>query len=87
MLKPDMSQLLLRTKINRANAQHSERTLIQLRELQKIRLANRKEDLDSLVDILEMYEIKGETCDPTEDGFVFTDQQIDDAIRARKREN
>ena len=33
-----------------------------------------------------MYQAKGETYDPSEDGFVFSDDEIDDAIRARNRE-
>jgi hypothetical protein len=63
-----------------------ERTVIQLRELQKARRAQEDRDLDNLRDIIEMYEDKGETYDASEDGFVFSEDQIDDAIRRRNRE-
>jgi hypothetical protein len=63
-----------------------ERTSAQLRELQKTRLSQEKWELDRLVDIMEMYKSKGETYRPSEDGFVFSQTQISDAIRARKRE-
>jgi hypothetical protein len=47
-----------------------------------------KEDaeLDNLLDITEMYEEKGETYDPAADGFVFSEQQINNAILRRNRE-
>jgi hypothetical protein len=63
-----------------------ERTVAQLRDLQKIRRAQESNDLDNLLDITEMYEDKGETYDPSEDGFVFSEQQINDAILRRNRE-
>jgi hypothetical protein len=63
-----------------------ERTVAQLRDLQKTRRAHEKLDLDNLLDIMEMYESRGETYDPSDDGFVFSDQQIDQTIRARNRE-
>jgi hypothetical protein len=62
-----------------------ERTVAQLRDLQKIRQAQESNDLDNLLDITEMYEDKGETYDPSEDGFVFSEQQINDAILRRNR--
>jgi hypothetical protein len=63
-----------------------ERTLTQLLNLQKVRRAQENHELDNLLDITEMYEEKGETYDASEDGFVFSEQQIDDAIRRRNRE-
>ena len=62
-----------------------ERTVLQLRDLQEIRRTQEKNDVNDLLDILEMYESAGEPYDPSEDGFVFSDQQIDDAMRARNR--
>jgi len=62
-----------------------ERTVAQLRDLQKTRRAQEKKDANNLLDILEMYESKGETYDPSEVGFVFSKDEIDDAIRARNR--
>ena len=45
-----------------------ERTVAQLRDLQKTRRTKEESDLDDLLDIEEMFESKGETYDPTEDG-------------------
>jgi hypothetical protein len=64
-----------------------ERTVTQLRELQKVRLTQEKRALDDLVDIIEMYESTGETYDPSADGFVFSESQINEHIRVRNREN
>jgi hypothetical protein len=63
-----------------------ERTVIQLRDLQKTRRAQEKNDLNGLLDILEMCESQGETYNPSEDGFVFSPAQIDAAQRTRTRE-
>jgi hypothetical protein len=63
-----------------------ERTVAQLRELQKARRIKQDSDLDDLLDITEMYEEKGETYNASEDGFVFSEDQIDNAIRRRNRE-
>jgi hypothetical protein len=64
-----------------------ERTVAQLRELQKSRLEREERDLDHFLDITEMYESKAEPYDPSEDGFVFSESQINDAIRRRNREH
>ena len=63
-----------------------ERTVTQLRALQEIRLANERSDLHDLLNIMEMTESTGETYDPSADGFVFSQPQIDAAIRARRRQ-
>jgi hypothetical protein len=63
-----------------------ERTLVQLRDLQKTRREQERNELDNLLDITEMYEEKGETYDASEDGFVFSEQQINDAILRRNRQ-
>jgi hypothetical protein len=63
-----------------------DRTITQLRDLQKIRRIKEKSDLDNLVDIIKLYESKGKTYDPSADGFVFSQQQIDARIRARNHE-
>ena len=62
-----------------------ERTVAQLRDLQKTRLAQESWDLETLLDIMETYEDKGETYRPSEDGFVFSPTQINRAIRRRER--
>ena len=63
-----------------------ERTVALLRNLQKTRRAQENSDLDNMLDIVEMYESKGETYRPSEDGFVFSQTQIDERVRARNRE-
>ena len=63
-----------------------EKTLAQLRDLQKIRHSQEGQDLNALLEITEMYEEKGETYNPKEDGFVFTQSQINQAILARNRD-
>ncbi len=63
-----------------------ESTVRQLRELQKTRRAQEKLDLNNLMDIMEMYESKGETYRPSNDGFVFSQTQINESMRTRNRE-
>jgi hypothetical protein len=63
-----------------------ERTVNQLRDLQKIRQDQEKRNLDALLDIQEMHKDKGETYDHAEAGFVFSEQQIAAAICVRNRE-
>jgi hypothetical protein len=63
-----------------------ERTVVQLRALQKIRHDQEWGDLLDLVNIIEMHESTGKTYDPSVDGFVFSDAQITAAIRARNRQ-
>jgi hypothetical protein len=63
-----------------------ERTVAQLRDLQKARRGQEEHDLDNLLDIIEMYEGKGETYDPSADGFVFSETQINQSILRRNRE-
>jgi hypothetical protein len=63
-----------------------ERTVAQLRDIQKTRLEKENRELDHLLDITEMYQSRGDTYDPSEDGFVFSEDQINDSIRRRNRE-
>ncbi len=63
-----------------------ERTVAQLRDLQKTRIEKENRDLDHFLDITEMYDFKGETYDGPEDGFDFSEHQINEAIRRRNRE-
>jgi hypothetical protein len=60
--------------------------LPQLRDLQKTRREQEASDLDHYQDITEMYEAKGEPYDPTDDGFVFSEDQINAAQRTRNRD-
>jgi hypothetical protein len=63
-----------------------ERTVVQLRDLQKTRQAKEKHDLENLVNVIEMHESAGKPYDPSADGFVFTQTQINEAIRTVNRE-
>jgi len=63
-----------------------ERTVAQLRDLQQTRRTQEKQDLDKVLDIMEMYQSKGETYRPSDDGFVFSELQINEAVRARTRQ-
>jgi hypothetical protein len=63
-----------------------ERTAAQLRELQKTRRFQEKWDLNGLLDIIQMYKSKGQPFDPSAHGFVFSEPQINESIRARRRE-
>ncbi len=62
-----------------------EKTAAQLRDVQGTRLWKESNDMDALLYITEMYENRGETYDPSEDGFVFTKTQIHLAQQARNR--
>jgi hypothetical protein len=64
-----------------------EKVVNQLQALQEARRAKEETHLDNFLDIKEMFEDKGETYDGTEDGFVFSKDQIHDAIRRRNREH
>ena len=62
-----------------------ERTVAQLRDLQQTRRSQEQQGLDNLLDIMEVHEEKGQTYNPSEDGFVFSESQITRAIRTRNR--
>jgi hypothetical protein len=59
-----------------------ERTAAQLHELQKTRRFQEKWDLNGLLDIIQMYKSKGQPFDPSAHGFVFSEPQINEHIRA-----
>jgi hypothetical protein len=59
-----------------------ERTVAQLRELQKARRIQEK-DSDDLLNTMEMCDSQGENCNPSQYGFVFSSAQIDPTLRAR----
>jgi hypothetical protein len=63
-----------------------ERTVAQLRDLQKTRREQEERELGILLDIMKIYKDKGKTYDPSEDGFVFSEDQINEAIYRRNRE-
>ena len=63
-----------------------ERTAAQLAELQKARRFQETLALKDLLRILDMYDKKGETYTPSDDGFVFTEAEINQARQARIRQ-
>jgi hypothetical protein len=63
-----------------------ERTVAQLRDLQQTRQAQEKRDLNNFLDVTEMFESRGETYNPSDDGFVFSETQINLGLYARNRE-
>ncbi len=60
--------------------------LVRLRDLQKTRREQETRDLNQVLNVMAMYKSKGETYDPTRDGFVFSSTQIAAGVLARKRE-
>ncbi len=64
-----------------------EKTVVQLRELQQIRQSQERTALRQLLDIRDTYQSKGHAYDPSEDGFVFSQTQVDDAALTRRRED
>jgi uncharacterized coiled-coil protein SlyX len=64
-----------------------ERIVNQLRELQQTRRQAENRELDRLLDITQMYEDRGEPYDPSEDGFDFSEDRINERILARNRDN
>jgi hypothetical protein len=67
-------------------ARQFERTLVQLRDLQKTRRIQETRELNELLDIMKVHESKGETYRPSDDGFVFSQTQINARIQIRNRE-
>ncbi len=63
-----------------------ERTVALLRDLQKSRHDEEKDQLNDLLDIIEMHKAEGQPYKPSADGFVFSDVQIRAAQQARTRE-
>ena len=61
-----------------------ERTVAQLRDLQQTRRAQEQQDLNKVLDIMEIYKSKGEPYHPSDDGFVFSEVQINQAARTRQ---
>jgi hypothetical protein len=66
-------------------ARQFEKTLQLLRQLQSERLETRNYELDQAANLVEMHEAEGESYSPTEDGFVFSDEEIEDHIHQRNR--
>ena len=67
-----------------------ERTVAQLRDLQKARQSQQHQELRELLEVMDMFKAKGEPYNPAkdgeDDGFVFSEAEIHDAIRRRNRQ-
>jgi hypothetical protein len=61
-------------------ARQFEKAVTQLRDLQKTRRAEQRQNMETVLDLMEICESKGETYRPTDDGFVFSPA----ALRLRK---
>ena len=62
-----------------------ERTINQLRDLQTQRRAEEAHDLNQALDLLETAQNKGESYNPSADGFVFSKSELDRALSLRNR--
>jgi hypothetical protein len=63
-----------------------ERTLNLLRETQAERSHNEKRDLERAADLAEMNQLENLPYDPAKDGFVFSNEQIEEFIQRRDRD-
>jgi hypothetical protein len=61
------------------------RTLEELRDIQQKRREQEGNQMDRATALFEMHKEKGLPYTPTEDGFVFSNQEIEDHIRLRDR--
>jgi hypothetical protein len=62
-----------------------QQTVTQLRELQKQRQDQERNDMTQLLRIMERHECKGVPYNPSDDGFVFTAAQIHTARQKKER--
>ncbi len=62
-----------------------ERTLKQLREIQAERRAKEKDQLEKAARLLALHQEEGLPYDPAEDGFVFSNDEIETSIRRTHR--
>jgi hypothetical protein len=66
-------------------ARQFEQTLAQLREIQAERRQHEHDALDRAADLLEMHQEKELPYNPAQDGFVFSNDQIETFIQRRDR--
>ena len=66
-------------------ARQFEKTLLLLKEVQCPRLEARENDLAKAADLVDMHELKEEPYDAAEDGFVFSNAEIDSFRTLRNR--
>jgi hypothetical protein len=63
-----------------------EKTHALLKQIQSERIPNDEYDLKQAADPVHMHELEGESYDPAEDGFVFSDDEIQAALDRRDRD-
>ncbi len=66
-------------------ARQFERTLVLLRQIQADRRANEERQLDKAAKILKMHKDENLPYEPAEDGFVFSNDQIETFLRRQDR--
>jgi len=66
-------------------ARQFEKTLALLKETQAPRLKAREKELEQAAGLVEMHQDKEEAYHPAEDGFVFSNQEIEQFLRLRNR--
>jgi hypothetical protein len=62
-----------------------ERTLKQLREIQADRCVKEKEQMENAARLLSLHQSEGLPYDPAEDGFVFSNDEIETSLRRTHR--
>jgi hypothetical protein len=63
-----------------------EKTLALLKQSQAERRPQDRYDLNQAANLVQMHELEGEPYDPAEDGFVFSTEEIQAALRRRDRD-
>jgi len=66
-------------------ARQFERTLAQLRQIQADRRANEERQLDKARKILKMHKDKNLPYQPADDGFVFSNDEVETFLRREER--
>jgi hypothetical protein len=66
-------------------ARQFEKTLALLKETQAPRLKAREKELEQAAGLVEMHQDKEQAYHPAEDGFVFSNQEIEQFLRLRNR--
>lgn len=63
-----------------------EKTLALLKQLQAERFPDEQYQLNQATNLVQMHELEGEPYDPAEDGFVFSNEEIQQTLRLRDRD-
>jgi hypothetical protein len=63
-----------------------EKTLALLKQLQSERAPDEQYELNQAANLVHMHELEGESYDPAEDGFVFSNEEIEAVLERRERD-